>query len=67
MPVFVSKVQLKEAVTSFTPNLEQIILSRPLQMNNFERFAWLVFNTEENAESCMTALEALVISAPQDS
>ncbi len=36
-------------------------------MNNFERFAWLVFNTEENAESCMTALEALVISAPQDS
>ena len=36
-------------------------------MHNFERFAWLVFNTEENAEASMSQLEALVISAPAES
>jgi len=47
IPTFVSRVQLREAVESMTKGLETIIFSRPLQMNNFDRFAWLVYATEE--------------------
>jgi len=66
IPVFVARVMLKEAVSSVTTGLEQIILSRPLQMHNFERFAWLVYTTEEQSEAAMPDLETLVIRAPQE-
>ena len=67
IPVFVARVMLKAAVSSVTQGLEQIILSRPLQMHNFERFAWLVYGTEEQSEAAMPDLETLVIRAPSDS
>jgi len=42
-------------------------MSRPLQTQKFERFAWLVYNTDEQCESAMTDLETLVIRAPRES
>jgi hypothetical protein len=30
-------------------HLEEISFSDPLKMHNFERFAWLTFDTEEHA------------------
>lgn len=36
-------------------------------MHNFERFAWLVYGTEEQSEASMPDLETLVIRAPSDS
>ena len=43
IPTYIAKLQLKQAVQSIASGFEQIIFSRPLQMHNFERFAWLVF------------------------
>lgn len=49
-----------------TKGLETIIFSRPLQMNNFDRFAWLVYVTEEQAEAAIPDLQTLVIRAPAE-
>ena len=35
-------------------------------MHNFERFAWLVYDSEEHAEAAMSSLETLVIRAPSE-
>ena len=67
IPTFVSRTQLKEAVNSTTQGLEQIIFSRPLQMHSFERFAWLVYSTEEQADAAIPNLDTLVIRAPAES
>ena len=67
IPTFVSRLQLREAVDSMTKGLETIIFSRPLQMNNFERFAWLVYQTDQQAEAAIPDLQTLVIRAPTDS
>ena len=53
VPVFVSRDQLHEAVTSTCDGLEQVIFSEPLKSKDFERFAWLVFETEELANSAI--------------
>ena len=50
---------------SVSKGLEQIIFSEPLKMHNYERFAWLVFDSEEAAESSIKDLERLVIMAPE--
>jgi len=36
-------------------------------MHSFERFAWLVYATEEQAEAAIPDLDTLVIRAPVDS
>ena len=65
VPVFVSREQLQEAVSSICKGLEQVIFSEPLKSKDFERFAWLVFETEELADQAITQLETLVIRAPE--
>lgn len=35
-------------------------------MHNFERFAWLVFSTQEQADTALIDLETLVIRSPQE-
>ena len=65
MPVFVSREQLHEAVNSTCKGLEQVIFSEPLKSKDFERFAWLVFETEELANLAIPSLETLVIRAPE--
>ena len=65
--MFVGRSQLREAVTSVTSGLEQIIFSKPLQFHNYERFAWLVYEREEAAQAAIPDLETLVIRAPEES
>ena len=36
-------------------------------MHNFERFAWLVYSTEEEAEAAIAELETIVIRGPGES
>ena len=36
-------------------------------MHNFERFAWLVYSTEEQADLAISNLDTLVIRAPPES
>ena len=36
-------------------------------MHNFERFAWLVFSSEEQTDQAIPAVETLVIRAPTES
>ena len=66
IPTFIAKLQLKQAVQSIASGFEQIIFSRPLQMHNFERFAWLVFTSEEATDQAISAVENLVIRAPTE-
>ena len=67
IPTYIAKLQLKQAVQAIASGFEQIIFSRPLQMHNFERFAWLVFYSEEALEQAIPAVENLVIRAPSES
>ena len=65
VPVFVSRSQLKEAVMSVCGGLEQVIFSEPLKSKDFERFAWLEFESEDACNDAITDLETLVIRAPE--
>lgn len=47
-----------------TQGLEQIIFSEPLKMHNYERFAWLVYESDELAEAAIADLQTLVIVSP---
>lgn len=49
-----------------TKGLEHIILSEPLKMHNYERFAWLVYDSDETATQAIQDLSTLVIVAPSN-
>lgn len=36
-------------------------------MHSFERFAWLVYSSEEEAEAAISELETIVIRGPSES
>ena len=45
--------------------LEQVIFSEPLKSKDFERFAWLEFESEDACNEAIADLETLVIRAPE--
>ena len=65
VPVFVSRFHLKEAVMSVCDGLEQVIFSEPLKSKDFERFAWLEFESEAACDAAIPDLETLMIRAPE--
>lgn len=50
MPVFVTRNEVRaqvDLIPDLKGHLEQVCFSEPLKMYNFERFAWLTFDSEE--------------------
>jgi hypothetical protein len=46
-------------------HLEELSFSDPLKMHQFERFAWLTFDTEEAAAAALEALDGVTIRVPE--
>jgi len=67
VPVFVTRNEIKNQVNSIEAcagHIEQISFSEPLKMYNFERFAWVTFDSDESYQAALAELENRTVRVP---
>lgn len=68
VPVFMTRNEIRaqiNQVAQLQGHLEEMSFSDPLKMHNFERFAWLTFDTEEAASIALQELDGIVVKVPE--
>lgn len=53
-----------DALPELRGHLEEISFSDPLKMHNFERFAWLTFDSDETALTALQELDGISVRVP---
>lgn len=68
VPVYMTAREITNQVNKVPElhgHLEELSFSDPLKMHQFERFAWLTFDTEEVAAAALEALDGVTIRVPE--
>lgn len=68
VPVFMTRHEIRsqiDAIPELRGHLEEISFSDPLKMHNFERFAWLTFDSDETALTAQQELDGISVRVPE--
>lgn len=68
-PVFLNESVIRAYVDTIDAalrgRLEEVSFSEPLKMHEFERFAWLTFESEEAANMAIKKLDGVSVKVPE--